>query len=142
VTRQEKYRWLYRARNSQVEEEQLSREMRELELSYMLPSITIDDIPHGSGGERDLSDFAAKWDALYDSLREAYDRRRRYHWEIHEAIESSDLTEAQRAVLRYFFLMGKTIEQIAVLMQYTSRHVLRLRARAVDRLVIPAQKMS
>lgn len=137
-----KKEYLMRYLESKKVEKALLREMEELEGRYILPSKVIDDMPHGGAGDADLSEFAAKYDKLYQRIKVAYERSMEIYHEIFDAIEAMDTGEAEKAVLHYRYIMGYTWEKIAVEMDYVYRHVLRLHGIALSKFTVPKRKMS
>lgn len=117
-------------------EEVIKEQMEQLEGQYILPSHVNDGMPHGSG-KSDLSSFAAQYDRLYHRLLRAYEARVKVHEEIYDAIEKMQSTEAERVLLLYRYVDGKSWEEIAVKMGYTWRHTLRLHGRALHSFQIP-----
>jgi len=138
TTARGKRAWLYRLRDARRAEAELVAEINQLEADAILPSTRIDGMPHGAAGDADLSGFAARYDELYRRIREQLSLRIEIQREVTDAIEAAPrLTEAQRCVLRYYFVMGKSIEEICVAMSYSYRHVVRLRKQAIEAFDLP-----
>ena len=64
-----KKRYLFGYRDALRKQKVIEEEIRELRLNRMLPSLTQDGMPHGSGGS-DMSGYAAKLDELLRDLDE------------------------------------------------------------------------
>lgn len=138
TTARSKRAWLYRLRDAKRAEAELLAEINQLEADAILPSTRIDGMPHGRMADTDLSGFAARYDELYRWLRKQLSLRIEIQRQVTEAIEAAPrLTEAQRCVLRYYFVMGKSIEEICVAMSYSYRHVVRLRKQAIEAFDLP-----
>lgn len=133
---EDKIAWLRRWRDSSTEATQLYREIEELETAYTAPAFVIDGMPHAPG-HRDLSDFAARLDGLLRRLKIAWQSRLLAHDEISYCIEHCEtLKESHRALLRYYFLMGRTYEDTAALMGLSYSRIMDLRAEALQLIEI------
>ena len=88
-------------------------------------------MPHGSGAERDLSDYAAKIDELLHELKCAIDERILLRREIMSRIESMN-NETEKTILMMRYVSGKSFEQIAVNLSYTYRWILHLHGNALE----------
>lgn len=132
----EKKRWLRRYLEAVKAEKEIALEMEELEGQYILPSRVIDGMPHGSGGDADLSAFAAKYDELYREIKDALEERIQIRREVRAAVESLE-NETQKILMLYRYIDGKTWEQIAVIMGYTWRRVLQIHGDALLKIKIP-----
>ena len=122
-------------------EQSILLEMEELEGSYILPSKEIDGMPHGRGGDHDLSAFGAKYDELYQKLKRMYMRRMAIYEEIIDAIEAMPTGEAEKTVLRYRYIFGYKWEKIAVQMEYSYVWVCKLHGRALYHLKISKKSL-
>ena len=131
-----KKRWLRRYLEAVKAEKEIALEMEELEGQYILPSRVIDGMPHGSGGDADLSAFAAKYDELYREIKDALEERIQIRREVRAAVESLE-NETQKILMLYRYIDGKTWEQIAVIMGYTWRRVLQIHGDALLKIKIP-----
>ena len=133
---EQKKRYLQRFAEAKVAERELAEQLEELEGRYIMPSKVIDDMPHGSG-QSDLSEFAAKYDALYQKLIHAYNRTVTVQHEIMCAIDDMPCGEYLKTLLRYRYLDGKKWEEIACLMNYSYRRVTQLHGKALNIFKIP-----
>lgn len=133
-----KKRWLRRFLEAVKAEKEIALEMEELEGQYILPSKVIDGMPHGSGGDKDLSAFAAKYDELYSEVKAALEERIEIRREVRAAIESLE-DETQKILMLYRYIDGKTWEEIAYRMNYSFRRVTQIHGNALARLEIPKE---
>ena len=125
-----KKRYLLGYRDALRKQKVIEEEIRELRLKKMLPSLTQDGMPHGSGGS-DMSGYAAKLDELLRDLdaqaQHCIDIRREIAGKI-EAMQD----ETEKLVLRLRYMHGKKWEEIAVEMDYGYRNVLKLHGKALS----------
>ena len=128
--------WLNRYTAAKLAETELLEELQELESRYIMPSKVMDDMPHSSN-PKDLSGFAAQYDALYQKILNAYNRTVTVQREILDAIDAMPTGEAQKTILRYRYIRRKKWEEIAVLMNYSYQWVCTLHGRALAKFVIP-----
>lgn len=131
-----KKRWLRRYIDALHEEKEIMLELAELEGQYILPSKQIDGMPHGSGGDSDLSSFAAAYDLLYQEVKHAYQRCIEIRREVRSAIETLE-NDTEKTVLLYRYISGRQWEQIAAEMHYSCRRVLQIHGNALYHFKIP-----
>ncbi len=124
-----KKRYLFGYRDALRKQKAIEEEIRELRLNRMLPSLTQDGMPHGSGGS-DMSGYAAKLDELLRDLDEQAQRCIDIRREIAGKIEAMQ-DETEKLVLRLRYIHGKKWEEIAVEMGYEFRYVLKIHGRAL-----------
>ena len=136
VSNEKKKAWLRRYLYAVKAEKEIALELEELEAQYILPSKVIDGMPHGSGGDSDLSSFAAQYDELYQQVKAALEKRMEIRREVRNAIESME-DETEKILMLYRYIDGKTWEQIAVSMGYTWRWVMQIHGRALSNFSIP-----
>lgn len=136
VSNEKKKAWLRRYLYAVKAEQEIALEMEELESQYILPSKAIDGMPHGSGGDKDLSAFAAKYDELYQQVKAALEKRIEIRMEVRNAIEAME-DEAEKILMLYRYIDGKQWEEIAVRMGYTWRWVMQIHGRALSHFQIP-----
>lgn len=131
MTYEEKKTYLRRFLSARRAAEDAARRLDEYrEVNAGLKSVGISDMPRGGGKPRDLSDYVAKLDEMEGDLWEAVSRYRKQAQEV-EAVISRAQDETQARLLRLRYIDGYTFEQIAVLMGYSWRQVMRLHYRAV-----------
>ena len=138
-TNNEKKAYLRRYIDSKRHEQVLLDELNTLESSYILPSKVIDDMPHGSGGDSDLSEFAARYDTLYRRIKDQYYHSMEIYAEISGAIEAMDGNEGLKTLLRYRYIQGLTWEQVAVNMHYSYRRITQLHGIALSVFKVPSK---
>ena len=125
-----KKRYLLGYRDALRKQKVIEEEIRELRLKKMLPSLTQDGMPHGSGGS-DMSGYAAKLDELLRDLDEQAQHCIDIRREIAGKIEAMQ-DETEKLVLRLRYMHGKKWEEIAVEMDYGYRNVLKLHGKALS----------
>lgn len=125
-----KKRYLFGYRDALRKQKAIEEEIRELRLKKMLPSLTQDGMPHGSGGS-DMSGYAAKLDELLRDLDEQAQRCIDIRREIAGKIEAMQ-DETEKLVLRLRYIHGKKWEEIAVEMGYEFRHITRIHGRGLE----------
>ena len=129
MTIDEKKEYLKSYRKIGRELRSLSEEINQLRLSQIMPGIVSDGLPKSSGGS-DLSGYAARLDELEREFQAKVSALQRRRAEIEASIAlMEDATE--RAVLRYYYLCGMTLDQVATKVHYTGRHIQNIRARAL-----------
>lgn len=129
MTIEEKKEYLKSYRKIGRELRSLSEEINQLRLSQIMPGIVSDGLPKSSGGS-DLSGYAARLDELEREFQAKVSALQRRRAEIEASIAlMEDATE--RAVLRYYYLCGMTLDQVATEVHYTGRHIQNIRARAL-----------
>lgn len=127
-----KKEYLRSYRESIATEHELNSQINKLRNEYAFPkSQDLNGMPHGSGAERDLSDYAAKIDELLHDLKKAIDYRILLRREIMTRIESMN-NETEKAILMKRYISGLTFEKIAVDLHYTWRWVLHLHGEALE----------
>lgn len=127
-----KKEYLRSYRESIATEHELNSQINKLRSEYAFPkSQDLNGMPHGSGAERDLSDYAAKIDELLHELKCAIDERILLRREIMSRIESMN-NETEKTILLMRYVSGKSFEQIAVTLSYTYRWILHLHGNALD----------
>lgn len=136
-----KKEWLARYGECKKREKELVLAMEALEARYMLPSKVIDGMPHGSGGDKDLSEFAAKYDAIYEDIKTQVIHSLDVYREVSNAIEDSTANESEKCVLRYRYVHGYTWEKIAVTMELSYVWVCKLHGRALEKIKIPENSL-
>lgn len=111
-------------------ERQINEEMNQLRLDTMMPAVTNDGMPHGSGGCGDLSGYAAKMDELMAELKEQLEKRIAIRREIVRAIEELP-DETEKLILRYRYIHLLKFEEIAEKIHYSPHHVLKIHGNAL-----------
>ena len=103
----------------------------------MCPSMKPDDgMPHGSGGQGDLSGYAGDLDEMIQELiKERYLRIKTYQ-QIARQIKRLK-SENEKDVLFYRYIKGIDWWEIAEKMDYSQRHITRLHGKALAHFELP-----
>lgn len=102
-------------------------------------SVRFDGMPRGKGWHSDLSGYAAKLDGFEQELIAEKFRRIKVYTQIKTCIqELSDATE--RDILYYRYIEGREWVDIAEIMTYSERQVLRYHGKALENLKIPEEE--
>ena len=140
---EQKKRYLLQYQWGKVELKQVESDIIRMQLEALPSAITYDGMPHGSGGTNtaDLSNYAAKLDAMRDHYRAKRDEILEKLEEIDRAI--SAIPEAKYRILlreRYINLNGirlKSWSEIASVINYTEESAKNLHGEALKAFVIP-----
>lgn len=121
--------------------DQLREQKEEIEmlcLDAALPrGLTYSGMPRGSGGNNDMSGYAAKLDAMIDRYQQKADRMAECLEEITGTIDALE-SPTERLVLRYKYILRKDWKEIAAAMGYKDKRPLyRIRNEALIHLEIP-----
>ena len=119
------YRWLLK------EERHLREEIAELEQEAYPGSPALSDMPKGSGGQRDMSDWAARLDRLERELGRILGRQLRRRLAIEKRIADVEKPE-ERLILRLRYIDCLSFEEIRKRLNYGERSVFDLHHRAVS----------
>lgn len=131
---EEKKRYLNGYRYCKRREMQLAQQINELRMQKMFPSVNNDGMPQGSS-HSDLSGYVARLDDLISQLEHEREMAVKQYKEIHDQIHTMQ-DGAEKEVLERRYLMGETWEQIAVMMNYNYRSVLKIHGRALKNFQI------
>lgn len=104
-------------------------EIQALKEEQTSPSVKYSDMPKGYK-KSDLSDYIVELNKLYDQLEKKKLKRIRMCSEIVEKIEKMK-DEREKNILNLRYICGKEWEEIAVLMNYSSRSVHRIHGEAL-----------
>lgn len=108
----EKKRWLLRYWDAKREYARLTEELEELRAMQLgAKAITYSDMPKGGGIPADLSDYAARLDALERKILSARYRQANVFGEIKDAIDALP-TAKERQIMSYRYLMGHNWEKV------------------------------
>lgn len=116
-------------------ERAIEEEIQQVRLDKMFPALVQDGMPHGSGRNSDLSDFAVKVDELLADLKKQVERRITLRKEIVRKIEQME-DETEKLVLRLRYIQLLKWEEIAVRMDYDYRYTLKVHGRALKKFEI------
>lgn len=110
----------------------IEAELEEIRSMKMHPSVSNDGMPHGSG-QSDLSDYAAELTSLEEELYhegvKQVESYKNISWKINQLED-----ENERDVLFYRYVKAKSWWEIAELMGYSERWILKLHGRALAHL--------
>ena len=138
---EQKKRYLLQYQWGKVELKQVESDIIRMQLEALPSAITYDGMPHGSGSNADLSDYAAKLDAMRDHYRTKRDEILCKLEEIDRAI--SAIPEAKYRILlreRYINLNGirlKSWREIADVINFTEESAKNLHGEALRAFTIP-----
>lgn len=108
----------------------LEQDIEQLRAERMSVRHRMDGMPHASGYS-DLSDYAAKLDALEQKLIHVRYKRVSIYTDIFDQIEKTE-DETEKELLSCRYLRGYSWEKIAEIMQYSYAQVHRIHRRALE----------
>ncbi len=115
----------------------IDAEIAELREMKMHPSMKPDDgMPHGSGGQGDLSSYAAELDEMINELIEERRQRIRTYRQIVRQIKRMN-SRNESDVLFYRYISGLGWWGIAEKMDYSQRHITRIHGNALAHFELP-----
>ena len=115
----------------------ITAEIEELRAIKMYPSVKDNDgMPHGSGGQGDLSGYAADLDEMIKNLIEERYLRIKTYQQIARRIKRLR-SENEKDVLFYRYIKGMDWWEIAEKMKYSERQVHRLHGKALAHFELP-----
>ena len=115
----------------------INAEIAELREMKLHPSMKPDDgMPHGSGGQGDLSTYAAQLDDMVRELQqERYLRIKTYQAIARQIKRMKSWNESD--VLFYRYIKGLDWWEIAEKMGYSQRHITRIHGKALAHFELP-----
>lgn len=115
----------------------INAEIAELREMKLHPSMKPDDgMPHGSGGQGDLSGYAAELDEMIRELiHERYLRIKTYQAIARQIKRMKSRNESD--VLFYRYISGLGWWEIAEKMGYSQRHITRIHGKALAHFELP-----
>ncbi len=132
-----KKEYLNRYRENKEAAQRIEEQIREFERYETTPRvISLDGMRHGSRAKKDLSDYAAKKDALITEMIQARYRRINVYTDIFRAIEEM-ADERERQILTYRYIQCLKWEEIAIKMNVEWAQVHRIHARALEHFKMP-----
>lgn len=115
----------------------IDAEIAELREIKMHPSMKPDDgMPHGSGGQGDLSGYAAELDEMINELLEERRQRIKTYKQIVRQIKRMK-SRNESDVLFYRYISGLAWWEIAEKMGYSQRHITRIHGKALAHFELP-----
>lgn len=117
--------------------QRITAEIEELRAMKMYPSVKDNDgMPHGSGGQGDLSGYAANLDQMIQELIDERYMRIKTYQQIAGQIKKLR-SENEKDVLFYRYIKGLDWWEIAEKMGYSERQVHRFHGKALANFKIP-----
>ena len=115
----------------------INAEIAELREMKLHPSMRPDDgMPHGSGGQGDLSGYAAELDEMINELiEERYQRIKTYQAIVRQIKRMK--SENEKDVLFYRYIRGLDWWEIAEKMKFSERQIFRFHGKALAHFEIP-----
>lgn len=132
VDNKEKCRYLNQYRIMHIEIDQISEELQRWQDLATRISPSYSDMPHGGGNDK-VQTAAVEVAELTDQLNEKIHQAVKMQQEIKELIGTIDDATLRR-LMTYRYIHGKKWEEIAVLMNYDYRWILRLHGKALCKL--------
>lgn len=117
----------------------INAEIAELREMKLHPSMKPDDgMPHGSGGQGDLSGYAAELDDMIrDLIEERYLRIKTYQQIVRQIKRMK--SENEKDVLFYRYIRGLDWWEIAEKMKYSERWVHKIHGKALVHFELPKE---
>lgn len=115
----------------------INAEIAELRSMKMHPSMRIGNgMPHGSGGQEDLSGYAAEIDEMIRQLVHERSVSYKTYKEIARQIKRMN-SRNESDVLFYRYISGLDWWEIAEKMGYSQRHITRIHGKALTHFELP-----
>ena len=117
----------------------INAEIAELREMKLHPSMKPDDgMPHGSGGQGDLSGYAAELDEMINELiEERYQRIKTYQAIVRQIKRMK--SENEKDVLFYRYIRGLDWWEIAEKMKYSERWIHKIHGKALAHFELPKE---
>lgn len=129
MNNEEKKQYLRRYQEAKKRAKRIQEEIEELRSSKTSPVGLGDGLPHGSGTS-DLSGYAARLDELMRELEAEREMQMVTYHEIWNQVKKIPNATEQEVLTRRY-LIGQSWEKIAVEMNYSYRHILRIHGVAL-----------
>lgn len=130
LEREEKKEYLKGVYYAKIAIARLEEEKEALRSSKLIPTLPMDDMPHGSSNLSDLSGYAADLDELERKILQERYRAIRAYKAIREEIERMP-DEQERSVLTYRYLLNWKWEKICEKMNYRESQIKRIHNKAI-----------
>ena len=108
----------------------LEKQLEELRLNKISPSVINDGMPHGTD-IGDLSDYAARVDKIEREIIAARYERISAYQRVQRCIEAVE-DEREKDLLTYRYLKGESWECVAVSLGYSWKQTHRIHSRALE----------
>lgn len=132
MTNQEKVNYLKRYRVLSLEIDQITDELQRWQDIATRISPSYSDMPHGGGNDK-VQTAAVEVAELTEQLNDKIHQAVKMQQEMKELIGTIDDATLRRLMI-YRYIHGKKWEEIAVLMDYDYRWILRLHGKALCKL--------
>lgn len=135
--KKKEYLWSYQKHIRRIH--RINAEIAELRAMKMYPSMKPDDgMPHGSGGQDDLSGYAAELDEMINTLiEERYQRIKTYQAIVRQIKRMR--SENEKDVLFYRYIRGLAWWEIAEKMKYSERWIHKIHGKALAHFELPKE---
>lgn len=127
---EEKKEYLKGYRKAKQREQMILEQIQQLRFDTMMPSINNDGMPHGSGGESDLSDYIEKYEELKEELQKERLAAVRTYQRIHRSLKRMEDSDERELLTRYY-LIGEKWEEIAKKIGYSRSRTFDIYDRAL-----------
>ena len=114
----------------------INAEIAELRSMKISPSVNNDGMPHGGGGQSDLSGYAAELDSMVQELIDERYYRIKDYQDIVGRIKKLK-SESEKDVLFYRYIRGMDWWEIAEKMKFSERQIFRIHGKALANFKIP-----
>lgn len=119
--------------------QRITAEIEELRAMKMYPSVKDNDgMPHGSGGQGDMSGYAANLDQMIQELIDERYMRIKTYQQIAGQIKKLR-SENEKDVLFYRYIKGLDWWEIAEKMSFSERWIYKLHGKALVHFEIPKE---
>ena len=129
-----KKEYLRKYKESVSRERAILDEIQRLRMDKMFPSVVNDGMPHASECG-DLSDYMVLMDRQIEKLKRERLEKMKIYADIENRICAMD-DETEKEILRLKYIKGNSFEKIAVQMNYSYRHVIRLHGDALQNFIL------
>lgn len=127
---------LRRYKHIKAEAQQLEEQIRELELTMIVPGCQqITGMPMVHGFDKDkIGNLIAKADKLRSIYLDKMDKLLELQAEVEYGLDK--LEHDEQRLIRLYYFNGYTWEEVAVQMDYTWRHIHRLHKKILEKLAV------
>lgn len=133
----EKKKYLDRYRRARSSAKEIESRLAMLQIDVMVPGQrAADAMPHGGGGDRDLSDYVAKYDEYVTALIRKKQAAQSVMIEVSSAIETLEIEE-EKQVLLYRYIHIMRWDEIAEAMHIALRTAFYWHGQALAHFKIP-----
>lgn len=101
---EEKKEYLKGYRKAKRREQMILEQIQQLRFDTMMPSINNDGMPHGSGGNNDLSDYLEKKEELEEELKKERLEAVKKYQKIYRELKQMKDDDEREALTRYYLM--------------------------------------